>query len=192
MTPLTKEQLINLEGHKVYLKRLEPSVKAMYAKSLINMSYETRKYTTTSMVFTQSGIEDFVERISKDASRMDLVIFSKESDEMVGDLSINDIDQQNKIASFRIAIDQNSNYHKGFGQEAMKLVLNHAFGMMNLHRIELEVLVDNKRAIHVYEKIGFVKEGLKRKSVYYDHAYHDMIFMGLLKEDFLKANPECC
>jgi RimJ/RimL family protein N-acetyltransferase len=190
MIVLTKEQLINLEGDKVYLKRLEPSMKAMYAKALMHTSYETRKYTTTAMVFTQSGIEDFVENISKDSSRIDFVILSKNDNEMVGDLSINDINPQSRTGSFRIAIDQKSNYQKGYGQEAMILALNHAFGMMNLHRIELEVLVDNKRAIHVYEKIGFVQEGLKRKCVYFDHAYHDMIFMGLLKEDFLKANPQ--
>ena len=192
MTDLTKEQLINLEGHKIYLKRLEPSMKAMYAKALMNCSYETRKFTTTSMVFTQSGIEDFVERISKDSSRIDFVIFSKDKNEMVGDLSINDINSQSRTGSFRIAIDQHSNYQKGFGQEAMKLALNHAFGMMNLRRIELEVLVDNKRAIHVYEKLGFVKEGIKRKSAFFDHTYHDMVFMGLLKEDFKEANPEIC
>lgn len=190
MVELSKEQLINLDGHKVYLKRLEPSMKAMYAKALMHTSYETRKFTTTSMVFTQSGIEDFVERISKDSSRIDFVIFSKDKNEMVGDLSINDINPQNRTGSFRIAIDQSSNYQKGFGYEAMLLALNHAFGMMNLQRIELEVLVDNNRAIHVYEKIGFVQEGIKRKCVFFDHTYHDMIFMGLLKEDFLKSNPQ--
>lgn len=190
MKELTKEQLMTLQGQKIFLKKLEPTMKTLYAKSLMSSSFETRKYTTTSGIFTQSSIEEYVDRVSKDSSRIDFVIVARDSNQMVGDLCISDINHQTQTASFRIAIDQNSNYQKGYGQEAMLLVLNHVFGMMNLRRIELEVLVDNPRAIHVYEKMGFVKEGTKRKSVYFDHEYHDMIFMGLLKEDFMRVISE--
>ena len=60
--------------------------------------------------------------------------------------------------------------------------------MLNLHRIELEVLTFNERAIHVYEKIGFNREGIKRDGCYFDHQYYDLITMSILEDEFRTKN----
>ena len=66
---------------------------------------------------------------------------------------------------------------------AVKAIIAHAFNNMNLRRIELGVLENNAAAIHVYEKVGFVKEGLQRQSNYKNGKYVGMIMMGLLKDE---------
>ena len=54
------------------------------------------------------------------------------------------------------------------------------FEMMNLNRIELEVHAENARARHVYAKVGFQEEGVRRQAIYRAGRYQDMVVMGLL------------
>lgn len=63
-------------------------------------------------------------------------------------------------------------------------MLDYGFGILNLHRIELEVFTYNKRAAHVYEKIGFVREGVRRHALFYNHEYHDVILMSMLEDEY--------
>lgn len=66
----------------------------------------------------------------------------------------------------------------------MKLMLDYGFGVLNLHRIELNVFDYNARAMHVYEKLGFKREGVQREALFYDHKYHDSILMSILEDGF--------
>ncbi len=75
---------------------------------------------------------------------------------------------------------------QGYGREALLLMLEYGFGILNLHRIELEAYSYNERALHVYEGLGFKKEGVRREALYYDHEYHDIITMSLLEEEYRK------
>ena len=71
-----------------------------------------------------------------------------------------------------------------FGTEATKLMLEYGFGKLNFHRIELEVFSFNTRAIHVYEELGFVHEGMKRECRYYDHQYYHAVMMSILEQEY--------
>jgi len=62
-------------------------------------------------------------------------------------------------------------------------MIDHAFHNLELRRIELGVLKNNIPAIKLYEKTGFVQEGMKRKSNYKNGKYLNLITMGLLRED---------
>lgn len=59
-----------------------------------------------------------------------------------------------------------------------------------MHRIELELVATNVRALHVYEKIGFVREGLRRKNIWADGRWIDTIEMGLLEDEWRAKNGE--
>lgn len=74
---------------------------------------------------------------------------------------------------------------KGFGTEAITLLLRHAFEDIGLHRIGIRVLAYNKRAIRAYEKCGFTVEGRERETAYVKGSWHDDIMMGLLDREFL-------
>jgi len=108
----------------------------------------------------------------------------RDTDEIIGDIAIQGIDSMNRNASIRIAISNNGHQGKGYGQEAMKLMLDYGFGILNLHRIELNVFAFNDRATHVYEKLGFVKEGVNRDALYYNHQYHDSITMSIFEDEY--------
>jgi len=105
-------------------------------------------------------------------------------DRILGLVSLTGIDYLNQSAEFHIMIGNEFNQNKGIGSFAVKEMLNHAFNNLNLHRVELTVLDDNKRAQHVYEKCGFIKEGTKRKAAYKNGDFVDMHFYSILKNEF--------
>ena len=107
-----------------------------------------------------------------------------ESDEILGLISLLDIDSINRSAALHIMIGGKENRGKGVGTFAVKAMIDHAFSNLNLRRIELGVLENNIPAIKLYEKTGFVKDGMKRKSNYKNGKYMNLITMGLLREEF--------
>ena len=98
-------------------------------------------------------------------------------------ITIQDIDTMNRNANIRIALT-NSSQNKGYGTEALQLMLDYGFGVLNLHRIELNVFSYNHRAMRVYEKVGFKQEGVQREALFYNHQYHDSILMSILEDEY--------
>lgn len=72
---------------------------------------------------------------------------------------------------------------RGWGGEVTRLVLDHAFDVLGLHRVDLRVLAFNERAIRSYERSGFVVEGRERDSCRLDGVWHDDLIMGILAND---------
>lgn len=105
-------------------------------------------------------------------------------DEILGLVSLACIDHLNQSAEFHIMIGDKINQGHGVGSFAITEMLSHGFNNLNLNRIELTVLDTNKRAQHVYEKIGFVHEGTKRYSKYKNGKFVDMHIYSILKEEF--------
>lgn len=106
--------------------------------------------------------------------------------EILGLVSLTNIDALNQCGSLQIMIGAKENQGKGMGSFAVSAMLDHAFRNLNLHRVELRVLPTNARAIHVYEKAGFVKEGVLRRAVYKNGVFSDICQYGILKEEYLR------
>lgn len=111
-------------------------------------------------------------------------IARKDTDEILGLISLVSVDFLNQSAELHIMIGDEVNRGKGIGTFAVCAMVYHAFFNMNLHRVELTVLESNLRARHLYEKVGFVKEGLKRKAKYKNGEFADMLLYSMLKEDY--------
>lgn len=74
---------------------------------------------------------------------------------------------------------------RGYAKEAFKKGVTYAFETLNLHKVFLYVDADNKKAVHIYEKAGFVIEGELREHFYTNGEYKNAYFMGLLKREWL-------
>ncbi len=70
------------------------------------------------------------------------------------------------------------------GESAMEKIIDYAFYILNMHKVYLYVDVDNKKAIHIYNKLGFKEEGCLRQQFYAKGKYKDSLFMGILKEEW--------
>ncbi|KAF9556290.1 acyl-CoA N-acyltransferase [Agrocybe pediades] len=75
-------------------------------------------------------------------------------------------------------------WSKGYGTEITKFIMEHAFVQLNMHRISLQVYEGNERAIALYEKVGFVCEGVMRKARWANGKWTDIINMGILVEEW--------
>lgn len=105
-----------------------------------------------------------------------------DNDKIIGLVSLTDIDHLNQSATLHIMIGDKAARGKGAGTFAVKKMIDHAFRNINLHRIELSVLNYNLAAIHVYEKCGFIREGVKRQAVYKNGTFTDMYLYAVLRE----------
>ena len=74
--------------------------------------------------------------------------------------------------------------NRGYGTEAVELLLGYGFNVLNLNNIMLTVFAFNKRALRCYEKAGFRVIGKRRKARFYAGRYHDEIFMDILAQEF--------
>ncbi|WP_054955864.1 GNAT family N-acetyltransferase [Paenibacillus dakarensis] len=171
-----------LTGERVYLRPIGLEDAESYYRMVLNP--EVRRLTGTQQPFTLEGIRSYIESLSGDRSTILLIIALSENNEFIGDIALLDIDRTNRKASMRIAIESDKHMGKGYGSEAIRLLLEYGFGFLNLHRIELQVFGYNERAIKAYEKTGFKQEGVQRDVLFYDHCYHDAIMMSILEDEY--------
>lgn len=106
----------------------------------------------------------------------------------IGDLGLFGIDWRIRSAELGIVIGAKEYWDKGFGTEAVNLILEHGFKTLNLNRISLRVFENNHRAIRAYEKVGFIQEGTLRQGHYQDGHYIDVILMSVLVSEWKKIS----
>lgn len=169
-----------LEGERVTLRPLTAQdADVIFA---FNDS-EVSRLTGTTKNHTLEHYRSHYASLKTATDRADYAIIS-ETDELVGEVVINDIDWHSRVANFRIALFDRRFFDKGYGSEAAALMLRHAFKTLKLHRLELEVFDFNTRALHVYETLGFVREGLKRDVLLWKDTYHNAVVMGILAPEY--------
>jgi len=103
------------------------------------------------------------------------------SERAIGSCQLLNINWVCSCAELQIRIGNNELHGKGFGSEAVKLLIDFGFKDLYLHRIYLHVFITNTRAIRAYEKNGFIREGILRESAYIDNKFVDVVVMGLLR-----------
>jgi|ERR1700687_2004481 len=149
----------------------------------------TRWLGPTDLPISRAKQEKFIELAS--ASGDDAKYFAIETldGKLVGDCGLRSIDWKSRKAEFFITIGGKQLWDKGYGSDALRVVIRLAFDKMNLNRLWLTVLVDNPRAVRCYEKCGFVHEGLLRQESYVDGQYRDVFLMGSIRADYDRAAP---
>lgn len=144
---------------------------------------EGMRLTGTHRRFTEDETRRWLATRQDHHDRADWAIVRREDDMVVGEVVLNELDEHNASVSFRISLAGPDVFGRGYGTEATRLVVDHAFDVVGLHRIHLEVYDFNPRAAHVYEKCGFVREGLLRDALHWDGRWHHAITMAILSTD---------
>ncbi len=105
---------------------------------------------------------------------------------LIGDMAIHVEEPESRCGWLAITLGNPEFRNKGYGTDAVRTLCRFGFQMMNLQRLELEVLAENERAVRAYEKVGFLHEGRRRRAVYTHGRYLDLIVMGMLAEEFVE------
>lgn len=121
-------------------------------------------------------------------NRLDLAITDRMTGICCGEAVLNEYNATANSCNFRILIGP-AGRGRGLGQEAVQLILEHAFSFLGLHRVELEVYAFNPRARHIYEKAGFRIEGIRREVIRTKDGWADAIIMAILDHEWLRMKP---
>jgi len=172
-------------GKKVYLSPRSLDDAEKYTEWLNN--YEIVKYIEqyTKIINVESEREYLN---STKTNSYNFAIVDNNTDELIGCIGLMDIDYINSTAELGIFIGDEDHLSKGYGSEAITLLLNYGFNFLNLNNIMLKVFDFNKRAQKAYKKCGFKEFGVWKSSHYANGKYHDVIFMNIMRNDFNEEN----
>lgn len=101
----------------------------------------------------------------------------------IGLVELMEINHIHRNAEFQIIIDP-AYQGKGYASKATKLAMEYAFNILNLYKLYLLVDQENEKAIHIYSKLGFVKEGLLHHEFFVNGEYRDVIRMCTFQDQF--------
>jgi RimJ/RimL family protein N-acetyltransferase len=171
-----------LTGSRVYLRPIEKDdLKQLYIWS---NNPEIRGLTGEVFPTSQAGTEEYLAKLQADSSRVWFGIVLQENDQLIGEAGLLRMFPAWRTTDLSIIIGERSVWGKGYGNEAMELVLDYVFGYLNYHRVAIGVVGSNERALRFYERIGFKREGIQRDGYYYAHEYQDFIMMSLLEDEY--------
>lgn len=176
-----------LVGERVVLRPFE---EADIEPMIAIISDPTLRFLTGSSITTEEantpysperidGMRTWYRTINDQTDRLDLAITV--NDTVIGEVVLNDWDSELNSCNFRVLMAMDHTNH-GYGRDAIQTFITYALNTLNLHRIELEVYDFNPRARHVYESVGFLYEGTKRKAFRFDGCYYDIHLYAIVND----------
>ncbi len=170
-----------LLGEKIYLSPRNTEDVEKFTEWMND--FETTDYIGRSgTVVTIDAEKKYLEEHIKDEATFGII--ELETDKLLGSISLEDINHINRTATLGIFIGDKQARNKGYGTEAIRLILDYGFNYLNLNNIKLDVFEFNERAIACYEKCGFKVYGRRRKAKFVNGKYYDIINMDVLAEEF--------
>lgn len=173
-----------LIGENTYLRPLEKEdlEKGLELYNDPEIRYLSR---TDDMPSNRAQMEEMFEKINKNKDEIFLVICLND-DTQIGMVDLH-LQPLHRRAKMGISIDK-SHWGKGYGTEDTVLALNYLFNTLNMHRVEVWVIEFNERSLHLFEKLGFKKEGVTRDAAFKDGSYHSVINLGILEDEWRYDN----
>lgn len=172
-------------GENIYLSPMNVDDAEIYVRWLNDFKVTDGTGSSTRVLNLKAEQEWIANALSSGAYQFAIVRLS--DDKLLGNCGIESMRTPSMNAEVGLFIGDSENRERGYGTEALQLLLSYGFFYLNLNNIMLKVFSFNERAIHVYEKVGFKEIGRRRKSYYLNGAYYDDVFMDILKEEFPKS-----
>ena len=118
----------------------------------------------------------------------DGAVFAIEADgKFIGQCLLHNFNHTARTCELGIGIGDKNYWGKGYGRDAVALLVEYAFRYRNFRRVWLWVHADNERAIRSYRACGFTEEGRLREHMWSNGRYVDVVYMGLLETDWESA-----
>ena len=175
-----------LVGKKVYLAAvLEESLEQL---RIWRNSHEIKQYTREHREITQQMQKKWYEtQVNNNDSQIHFEIRTVKDNKLVGHCVLTNIHWIYRVAEFGIYIGDNKRRGKKLGREALKLLIDYGFNVINMNRIWGEVYEDNP-ALNVFKAIGFKEECIMRQARFMHGEYCDINIVGLLKKEWDDIN----
>jgi diamine N-acetyltransferase len=126
--------------------------------------------------------EEWYEKMLQDSSVCNFAI--EFEGQHVGGAGFCSIDGRNRSAEVGLFVGMPELWDQGLGRDVLETLVHFGFEQLNLNRIYLRVFAEHKRAVHLYEKLGFQHEGRWRQAEFRHGRYHDTLWMSILRDDW--------
>jgi RimJ/RimL family protein N-acetyltransferase len=177
-----------LEGDQVVLRKHVPENVAAFQRWYSDPEVaRLARYQDAPM--RSDEIDRFFQLRALGHESLTMAIHERASDRLIGSCAFSQVDGENGSAMFHITIGEKDVWGRGHGTEATRLMLDHAFGTLGLHRVALTVFEFNQRAIRAYRSCGFVVEGRARESIWRDGRWWDELAMSVLASEWHERHP---
>jgi RimJ/RimL family protein N-acetyltransferase len=173
----------SIEGERVVLRRHVPGNLRAFQRWYANPAVvRLTRYQDGPM--RPEEIERFFAARALGTDSLAMAIHVREDDRLIGTSALSQLDPDNGSALFHITIGETDAWGQGYGTEATRLMIAHAFDTLGLHRIGLSVFAFNERAIRSYRSVGFVVEGRAREAIWREGRWWDELSMSILSDDW--------
>lgn len=172
--------MITLKGENVYLRALEPE--DLEFIHTIENDETIWEISNTQTPYSKFLIKQYLEHAHKDifeVKQLRLVI-SSYSDEALGMIDVFDFDFKNGRAGVGILVKEPNDREKGYGSEALKLLIDYSFTHLGLHQLYCNISEGNEASVKLFSKQGFKKIGLKKDWNYINNAYKNEYLFQLI------------
>ncbi|WP_298503237.1 GNAT family protein [uncultured Maribacter sp.] len=167
--------MLNLEGNKIYLRALEMSdLDFLYA---LENTTDLWEISGTITPYSKKVLQLYLDNAHRDiydVKQLRLCICTKE-EEVIGLIDLFDFDPKNKKAGIGVVVLQKERRNVGIGADAITVLCNYAFRVLDLHQLYANVLEDNLASIHLFKKLGFEQIGVKKDWIYSNGDYKNEI-----------------
>jgi len=177
-----------LKGERVYLRPIE--------RADLPRLWELVRDHEVSVLSSQGPVGPYsvaefeaqYEERDEESKRRAFYFAIEVAGDLIGQCGLHAIDHFNRSCDVGIEIGRDF-WRKGFGQDAVRTLVDYAFEHLNMNRIGLYVLADDPRAVGAYGKAGFVEEGRLRQTSWVHGGYHDTLVMSVVREDWKPRDP---
>ncbi len=170
-----------LIGEKVYLSPIDKNDYIKYTEWVNDMDVAIGM-TFANMLINDESEKMALERLSKEP--FNFAIIHKATNQVIGNLGFVKLDYINSLGEVGIFVGDKSYWGNGYGKEALELLIDFGFNLLNLNNIYLRVYSFNTQAIKCYKKIGFKEVGRLREAKQIGGNKYDEVFMDLLAKEF--------
>ena len=177
-----KKYLKKLIGDNIYLSPISVDDVEEYAEMVndIKVSVGLGYLSYTNIIDFESE-KEFLISVKKEKR---FAVRLLENDELLGNVGFKSVGEIHRTAEMGIMLGNPKYQRKGYGMEAINLLLDYGFSFLNLRNISLSVFEYNKPAYNLYKKIGFKEVGRLRKTLEIMGKTYDVIILDMLNEEF--------
>jgi RimJ/RimL family protein N-acetyltransferase len=169
----------------------DPEVESRWTHDLSLMRAMSRQL---AMPLSVAQVKKKYEAIEKEMGESNRLFYfsirGREDDALLGFVRLERIEWTHGTCSLKLAIGDPVERNKGYGSEALQLIMRFAFSELNLYRLSVVVGDDNQAGLRFFLRHGFVEEVRRRKSLLRDGQTWDLLHLGLLRDEWLAKKGE--
>jgi diamine N-acetyltransferase len=172
-----------LKGQHIYLRALEPEdLEFVYQLENDESVWEISQTQTPYSRFLIRQYLDNAQQDIYEAKQLRLAICKNDSFQAIGLIDLFDFDPKNKRAGIGILIQNEENRLKGFGRQALELLIHFAFERLEVHQLYANIATTNEASIALFTTFGFECVGIKKEWNFQNGNYSDEALYQLIRK----------